>query len=185
MQTPFFVKPKTVVGHKLVMRNAVPSDAPFILELRTDAKKSRFLSATSSDLQKQIDWLDAYATDTSQVYLVIEDKDGNQMGTVRLYDRLGDSFCWGSWIIKEGSPGTYAIESALIVYRFAQSLGFNRAHFSVRKENESVWRFHERFGAVRTDETMEDYLFEISSDAIAASLEKYSRYLPSRVKISY
>ena len=51
-------------------------------------------------------------------------------------------------VIREGSPSGYAVESALMVYQFAGavSLGFTRAHFDVRKGNESVWKFHERFG---------------------------------------
>ena len=182
---PSYRKPRTVVGNKLILRDATPADAAFTLELRTDAVKSRFLSSTSADLQKQVAWLETYATDDSQVYFVIEDKAGNRVGTVRLYDRQGSSFCWGSWIIKEGCPGTYAIESALMVYQFARSLGFDRAHFNVRKQNESVWRFHERFGAVRTGESGEDYTYSISAAAIRASLEKYARYLPNRIGIIY
>jgi RimJ/RimL family protein N-acetyltransferase/putative flippase GtrA len=183
VRAPRYIKPSKVIGHQLVFRDATASDAGFILELRTDAKKSKFLSATSGDLQKQVAWMQAYASDGSQVYFIIEDRQGNPVGTVRLYDRRGDSFCWGSWLVKEGSPGTYAIESALMVYRFARALGFQRSHFNVRKENESVWRFHQRFGAKKTSETEEDYLFEISSEAIEASLEKYSRFLPHGIEI--
>lgn len=181
---PRYLKPKRVIGHKLSFRDAAPADAAFILELRTDPVKSRHLSATSSDLAKQAAWLEAYARDDSQVYFIMEDAQGEPVGTVRLYDPRGDSFCWGSWIIKEGMPGNYAIESALMVYRYALSLGFSRAHFEVRKDNVSVWRFHERFGAVRTGSTDDNYLFEISAAAIGESLKKYGRFLPEDIRIT-
>lgn len=181
---PRYVKPKRIAGHKLQFRDAEPTDAAFILGLRTDPAKSRYLSTTSNDVAKQVSWLEAYARDDSQVYFIVEDLQGASVGTVRLYDARGDSFCWGSWIMKDGMPGNYAIESALMVYRYALSLGFTRAHFEVRKDNASVWRFHERFGAVKTGETEHEFLYAISSEAIAAALEKYARYLPQGIQIT-
>lgn len=182
---PSYRKPARVSGNRLTFRDARTADAPFIVGLRTDPKKSRFLSATSGDVERQVAWLESYARDASQVYFIIEDGRGEAVGTVRLYDPRGDSFCWGSWIIAEGTPGNYAIESALMVYHFARALGFRRAHFNVRKDNESVWRFHQGFGAVRCGETGDDYLYEIEPDAIEASLKKYSRYLPHGIQVSY
>jgi hypothetical protein len=78
----------------------------------------------------------------------------------------------------EGAPSFAAIESALMVYAYAQSLGFSRAHFDVRIENSSVWKFHERFGAMRVGESEVDYFYEISSNEIDASFHRYRRYLP-------
>lgn len=181
---PRLGKAARVAGNKLGFRDAKPDDAALILALRTAPEHAGFLSTTPKDLAKQTAWLEAYAKDEAQAYFVIEDAAGAAVGTVRLYDPQADSFCWGSWIIKDGSPTTYAIESALMVYHYAQSLGFTRAHFGVRKDNASVWRFHERFGAVRTGESRLDFTYVISAEAIAASLKKYSRYLPQGIHIS-
>ena len=178
------LKAARIAGHKLAFRDVAAKDAALILRLRTAPGNSRHLSATSNDVARQESWLEAYAKDRTQAYFVIEDAGGAPVGTVRLYDPRGESFCWGSWIIKEGSPGTYAIESALMVYQYARSLGFTRAHFDVRKDNVSVWRFHERFGAVRSGETEQGFAYVISAEAITASLEKYSRYLPQGIRIT-
>lgn len=65
-----------------------------------------------------------------------------------------DSFCWGSWIIKDSSPSYVAIESALCIYEFAfNTLGFRQSHFDVRKNNVKVVAFHQRCKAriVRED----------------------------------
>ena len=91
----------------------------------------------------------------------------------------------GAWILKQGSPNCYSIESALLVYHFALSLGFENAHFDVRKGNQSVWKFHERFGAIKSSETAEDFIYKISYVAIQRSLEKYKKYLPCEVLIEY
>lgn len=179
---PFYVKANKVVGNKLILRDACLEDAAFILELRTDKNKSKYLSYVSPDIEKQENWLKKYNTDSSQIYFIIQDKN-DVIGTVRLYDQRDNSFCWGSWIIQEGSPSSYAIESAMIVYNYAFLLGFLNAHFEVRKGNKSVWKFHERFGAVRTGETEEDYLYKISNSSIKKSLKNYSRFLPNDIKV--
>lgn len=105
---------------------------------------------------------------------------------MRLYDPQGDSFCWGSWILKDGAPSSAAIESALIVYAYAiDHLGFRCSHFDVRKGNESVWRFHERFGARRVGETDLDYFYEIGPDEISAATHRYRKYLPNPIEVEF
>jgi hypothetical protein len=132
---------------------------------------------------KQILWLDMYEKDFSQVYFIIKDKFLNKIGTVRLYDIKNKSFSWGSWIIKDGSPFYYAIESALIVYSFAKFLGFTEAHFEVRKKNESVWKFHESFGAQRYRSSNNNFYYKINSYSIENSLNKYKKFLPNNINV--
>jgi RimJ/RimL family protein N-acetyltransferase len=180
---PVFHKPAKVIGNNLILRDVTKEDAAFILELRTDANKARHISKTSGDLKTQIEWLEKYENDNQQIYFVILNKKLEKVGTVRLYDKTNDSFCWGSWILKEGTPSSYSIESALLVYHFALSLGFEKAHFDIRKGNHSVWRFHERFGAEKIAETTSDFIYTISLHAIERSLAKYKKYLPNGVSI--
>lgn len=182
--SPPLRKATRVTGKNLVLRDATASDAAFILSLRTDSRKSQHLSRTSPDLQKQVAWLNDYAGKTDQAYFIIEDTTGEPLGAVRLYDPQGDSFCWGSWILKDGAPQNAAIESALIVYAYAvDHLGFKSAHFDVRKGNESVWRFHERFGAKRVAETDQDYLYTIGQGEIDAARQRYRKFLPEAIVV--
>jgi RimJ/RimL family protein N-acetyltransferase len=181
---PKLRKAKRIEGKTLVFRDVKTSDAAFILSLRTDSLKSKHLSKTSPELDKQIAWLKSYENKINEAYFIIESSAEEQLGTVRLYDQQDDSFCWGSWILKSGAPQSAAIESALMVYSYAiDLLGFKRAHFDVRKENESVWRFHERFGAVRFAETELDYLYAIDYDKIKSSQKRYQKYLNSPLVI--
>jgi RimJ/RimL family protein N-acetyltransferase len=181
--SPLIRKAQWVKGKTLVFRDACESDAQLILRLRTDERKGRYLSATSTDLQVQRSWLEHYASATDQAYFIIEHQ-GKSVGTVRLYDPKGHSFCWGSWIIAEGQPSHVAIESALMVYSYAMDyLGFSSAHFDVRKANERVWAFHERFGALRSGETELDWLYELSEHAIISARKRYHRFLPDKLVI--
>lgn len=176
-------KAARVVGKTLTFRNAALEDAAFILSLRTDAEKSRYLSAVSGELAEQQAWLERYAQTDDQAYFIIEYQD-EPIGTVRLYDPQGDSFCWGSWILKSSRPSQAAMESALMVYAYAlDHLGFQAAHFDVRKGNERVWQFHERFGAVRTAETELDYLYRIDAVAITSSRIRYQHFLEGPVTV--
>lgn len=172
-------KARCIRGKTLVLRNAVVSDAAFILSLRTNPQKSRHLSKVPDDLDAQVAWLIGYEERDTEAYFIIEDVHGIPLGSVRIYDALGDSFCWGSWILLESAPSFAAIESALMVYTYAlESLRFQRAHFQVQKANERVWRFHERFGAERTAENEVQYEYRLSNAALKSSIDRYRRYLP-------
>ena len=180
---PTIRKAQRVVGRTLVFRNAKVDDAEFILSLRTDEIKSRYLSKTLPDIDAQRAWLDEYQTGQGQAYFIIEYQ-REAIGTVRLYDARGDSFCWGSWILKEGRPSHAAMESTLMVYAYAcNQLGFKAAHFDVRKGNEKVWQFHERFGARMVNETDLDYYYVLELTAIVESFERYKKFLPDGVYV--
>ena len=127
------------------------NDAEFILSLRLDPSLNKYLSHVDDNLDQQKEWLRTYKkrqARRSEFYFIIKDLDDIRLGTVRLYDFRPGSFCWGSWIVKPGSPRKTAIESALNVYEFAfYVLGFSASHFDVRNENAKVIKFHERMGA--------------------------------------
>lgn len=183
--SPFIRKALQVVGDTLTFRNVKVDDASFILSLRTDVEKSRYLSAVNNDLAEQESWLERYATSTDQAYFIIEYQN-KSIGTVRLYDPQGDSFCWGSWILTSNRPSHAAMESALMVYAYAvDHLGFKNCHFDVRKGNERVWHFHERFGAQRVSENEIDYFYKLNSEAIAESRRRYTKFLSAGVKVKF
>lgn len=182
-QAPRIRKAHKVVGKTLTFRDASVADAAFILSLRTDTIKNRFLSPVSGELADQAAWLERYALGGDQAYFIIEYQ-GEPIGTVRLYDQQGESFCWGSWVLQSTRPNHSAMESALMVYAYAvDHLGFQAAHFDLRKGNGRVWQFHERFGAQRIAEVDEDYYYAIDINAIKKSLIKYAKYLPEKVHV--
>jgi len=182
-QEPRLYRPAAVIGARLRFRNAQPSDAAFILSLRLDPEKNRYLSATSASLADQQAWLERYASDPSQVYFIIETLDGMPIGTVRLYDVRDDLFSWGSWMLSDEAPKSSAVESTLMVYAFGRHCGFRGAYFEVRKGNERVWQYHERLGAARTGEDEDNYYYEIDRPAIDEMFERYRSRLPQGVVI--
>jgi len=141
---------RLIQGKKINLRSADIKDAEFILEMRMQVHKTQFLSQVDNSLQKQQAWLKAYKDKEKvglEYYFVIESKQAEQLGLVRIYDLRSESFCWGSWLIKDSAPLTTAIESALLVYEFGfGELKYKKAHFDVRKGNGRVIAFHKRFG---------------------------------------
>lgn len=90
-------------------------------------------------------------------------------------------------MLRDGAHQTAAIESALMVSSYASDhLRFRAAHFNVRRGNENVWRFYERFGAECVGETENDYLYQINSEKmLAAARLKYNKYLPEIVTVEW
>lgn len=171
---------KIITGKNISLRLVNIEDAEFIVNLRT--KKGEFLSTTSPDISKQKEWLLLYKEREKlkeEFYFIIENQQNERIGTVRIYDFKNNiSFCWGSWIILNGSPFYYAIESALLIYEFAfYYLKFQQSHFDVRKNNHSVAKFHLRMGARIIKENEKDYFFEYNKKEYEAIKNKYIKYL--------
>jgi hypothetical protein len=173
-----------VYGKSIVLRNVQVEDAEFILSLRLDPQKGGYLSPVEADVEKQREWIRTYLRSQGQAYFLICDRAMRPLGTVRLYDAIGDSFSWGSWILKKGAPPAAAIESALLVYWLATKYWhFRASHFQVRRDNTSVLAFHEKFGAERVTQTTEEaeIHLRIGQAQIERSLKRYARYVPAEV----
>ena len=73
-----------------------------------------------------------------------------------------------------------------MVYAYAlDHLGFEQAHFDVRKSNKRVCQFHERFGAIRVHENDEDYFYRLGEEAINNSRRRYQRFLDYSVIVEF
>ena len=165
----------------LNLRTVAIEDAEFIYNMRQNQNKTKYLSRVTGTVESQKEWIKNYKQreeEKKEFYFVIESKDERKLGLVRMYDFQDNSFCWGSWLIKEDAPKTTAIESALQIYEFGfYSLGFEKSHFDVRKENDKVIAFHQRFGAKIVDEDELDYFFNFEKSDYEIIKEKYKRYL--------
>ena len=165
----------------LNLRTVAIEDAEFIYNMRQNQNKTKYLSRVTGTVESQKEWIKNYKQreeEKKEFYFVIESKDERKLGLVRMYDFQDNSFCWGSWLIKEDAPKSTAIESALQIYEFGfYSLGFEKSHFDVRKENDKVIAFHQRFGAKIIDEDELNYFFNFEKSDYEITKEKYKRYL--------
>lgn len=166
------------------LRLADPEDAEFILSLRTDPTKNRYLSPVGSDIETQRQWLRAYKARElagSEFYFIIEAlPQSTPCGVVRVYGIENDTFTWGSWITTHDAPRKTAIESACLIYSFAfEKLGLSRCYFEVRRENSRVLAFHDRFGAQRTTADDLNQYFDYSRDVWLAHKSAFAEFMES------
>lgn len=181
---PIIRKAAVVRGFGLRFRDANVDDAEFVLALRLDEIKSRYLSKTSNDLDDQREWLANYADSDDQAYFIIERR-GRPIGTVRIYDARESSFRLGSLVLMEGGSRGATMEAlGMILFYAVDHLGFDSCYFDVRKANERVWNFYERFGVERSGETEDDYHYFYSREAIRNTIDRYRIFLPSGIVVS-
>lgn len=166
------------VGLRLVNEG----DSGFIVRLRNHEALSRHISKSTSDTSEQRAWILDYKLREArgdEYYFIIE-TDGLPIGTIRIYDMRGDSFCWGSWVILRGTAPVVSIVSAILIYDYAfDVLGFNQSHFDVRKENRSVNAFHRRMGAECVESDDLNHLYVLKRAAYVDARKKLLRYVSS------
>lgn len=152
-------------GKYVNLREVRMDDAAFILSLRCDPKKSRFLHETENDLGKQIAYLEHYFTLDNEWYFIIENKKHEPLGTTRIYDVQGLQYTPGSWLMKDGSSPEETLEGSLLACQFAfEILGFERDVFAVSKANTQVVRYHKIRGARIINENDIEYFFELTKE---------------------
>jgi len=151
-------------GPGLSLRLIQPADARYVYGLRIDPDYNHHLSAVQGTAEDQRAWIDRYKAREAQLtelYYIIERRNGTPCGTLRLYGIGHDTFEWGSWILDHNKPRKAALESAVLAYHIAfDVLKRNKARFDVRRDNAITLEFHRRFGAVETHADETDIFFE-------------------------
>lgn len=168
---------RRIEGPNLVLRLIRPEDAAYVQALRTDPRYNTHLSPVRGTVEDQRRWIEGYMAreaGLSELYYVIERRDGTRCGLVRLYDITGDSFTWGSWILDGNKPPKAALESATLLYSVAfDGLGLSKATFDVRRDNATTLAFHRRFGATETGETAQDVYFAYPRERFEADRARH------------
>lgn len=156
-------------GKYVNLREVTVDDADFILSLRCNENKSRFLHKTEYNLENQVAYIKNYFEIPDEWYFIIENKKGERIGTYRIYNVQGDSFCIGSWLMIDGVSPAESFESDWILRMYGfDVLRFKRIHFDVRKGNKKVIAYHKMVGARITGETELDWLWEITREEYVA-----------------
>jgi len=175
------IKNKNMIiqGASIRLREANIDDADFIFNLRCNQKKTKFLNPITGSVEDQKKFLSDYEKKLDEFYFIIEDNLLNKIGTIRIYDILnGNDFCWGSWILSDKASKTSAIQSCLLLYEFAFfKLNFLKAHFDVRKNNDSVIRFHTNFGAKIVNQDEKDLFFSFKLEDYISIRKKYKKWI--------
>ena len=136
-------------------------DAEFIVKLRTDPQKGRYLHATKADVSAQESWIKEYRkreTEGKEFYFIFS-KEGENVGVVRLYNIEDSKFTSGSWLASSNAIGAGVlcdIISREIAFKlYPDSLNF----FCISKENTNVMRYALSYHPIQYDEDEKNLYF--------------------------
>jgi len=153
-------------GKHVTLQLVELEDASFIVTLRNYAKSQKFLSATSTNIEMQVQWMRDYKCrerEGTEFYYKLQLNDGAFVGLIRIYDLKADIFSGGSWVIAPGHSHNIAVETVILIYDLCfDQLGYKNISLQVVKENQSVIRFHKRFGAF-VDREDDKYVYLINT----------------------
>lgn len=135
---------------EIKLRLVEEEDAPFIVSIRNDEKKSRFISKTSSDIEVQRKWIIDYKTREEQkkeYYFIASDENQENFATYRIYKIDSGTPEIGSWVSKPEYPNIKNIVKVDIAVKnyVLNELQFDTIQFEVRKKNTSVIAYHSIF----------------------------------------
>lgn len=171
-------------GRNVNLRLVEVSDAEFIASLRSDQRSRRYLSETSGDVHQQQEWIRAYKLRESageEFYYVIQLPDNTPVGLIRIYDLTPEVFSGGSWIIAPGQPHRVAVETVVLLYDLCfDQLGYEQVLLQVVRENQSVIKFHERFGAQRVREDDRHVYLVNTYETMAGPRKRFKKVLGLR-----
>jgi len=140
------------------------SDAEFIVKLRTDEKRGRFIHETDFDIDKQREWISNYKKREveGKEYYFIYDINNEPFGVYRIYEIYEDHCTEGSWVCLPIEDSSKTIASAIIIRDLIfEYFEFDYDLFNVSVGNNKVKKFHIISGANIINETPEEYTFKL------------------------
>lgn len=175
----------------LQVRLVREEDAEFIVNLRTNPVKARFISATSANIEDQRKWIRNYKERerNGEDYYLVYLYQGKLAGVNRIYDIESNHFIHGSWIFSDDVPPYCPLAAGIIARELAfETLGFEEEIDSagIHKDNQSVLQYVRTLGAEFTGTRMypmgEYYTSKLSKDTFEQNKSRIIRLFPKKVQ---
>ena len=162
----FISNPEALCGKYVTLREVCEEDADFILNLRLDPKKaSCFVRPIENNLQKQVDYIRRYKSLKDEWYFLIENKKGEKLGVISIYDLKPDSFGSGRWLMSDNASPQEVIEGELLMKNYGFNvLGYPQMHFDVLKGNRKVLNFHRLWNSTPVYENEQEIFFILTKE---------------------
>jgi hypothetical protein len=167
--------------YNLKFRFVQEEDASFLVQLRTDPIKAKYISTTDTDIEKQRLWIREYKIrekSKSEFYFIVTDEENVEFATYRLYNRTEDTIEIGSFIsIPAYSNPINIVKVDIIMKSYVfDILGYNSLNFEVRKENKAVILYQRKFRPKLFKEDNENYYFMLDRAAFGENKYKFVKF---------
>lgn len=175
----------------LQVRFVQEDDAEFIVQLRTNPIKARFISPTSTNIEDQKKWLQEYKKReyNGNDYYFLYTYKGEPAGVNRIYEIEDNHFIHGSWVFSDAVPPYCALAAGIIAREIAfDMLGLEKEvdTAGVHCQNESVLHYARLLGVSFTGERiypMGRYLTGcLSKETFEQNKHKIIRLFPKKVQ---
>ena len=151
-----------ISGSNMMLVAADASHAEFILSLRQEERKKRFLSGSSENLAEQIAWMNQRQMLDNDAYFIIYEiqQPSQPLGTIRLHDVIDEknSISVGSWVMRDGVQPKKTLEALSLAIEYIIRSGYSICHFEVHKASLSALRLYTKLGTQIVGETEHAYL---------------------------
>ena len=138
-------------GKYVYLRSVTEDDAEFILKVRNDPRVSKYLPPLNVTVDQQRQWISKQRADSNSYYFILETPDLVPIGTLSIYDIVGDHG-EGGRSCSIGEPAAN-IEASVLLNNFTfETLGLSYATIWVYEENKAVIALNEAFGYEWTSE---------------------------------
>lgn len=166
----------------IAFRYVNEDDAEFILKIRTDPKKSRFITKTDSDVEKQRNWIRTYKAREKEgvEYYFLITCDQVPTGVIRIYDIHDGQFEIGSIVMVDNAP----IQCVLATTIMAKEIAFEILELEVEKseayaENKQVVKLQKSWNKTFVGSVMdsigENLIFKLTK-------EDYFQVKPKKIR---
>lgn len=142
-------------------------DAEFIVDLRTNPQLNQYINNTSSDVNKQKEWIADYKKreELGVEYYFIIQLEGIPIGTGRIYNIENNKFVSGSWVFSPNAPVGASVLGSIICKEIAyEELNLERDIADIRKDNKRVIRYNMSYEPIITGEDEENIYLEFSKE---------------------
>lgn len=169
-------------GKTIIIRSTTVDDAAFIVDIRNDEEKNRYVHPVANDIPTEIRWIEKQRKlEGDFFFTIIRKNDGNLLGNVAIYNINKNNNCGelGRWV----SYGTAVenLETILLVHDFAFGiLGLDYVYTKTLSCNKCVANFWQRFGGNGEEKIIDGisyYYNSISSEKFNSIKEYYNKLL--------
>jgi RimJ/RimL family protein N-acetyltransferase len=151
-----------IIGRRMMLLAAKPEHAAFILQLRQQERKSRYLSGQVPSVAEQIAWMQKREKLPDDAYFVIfeVDKPDTPLGTIRLHDAIHEknSIRVSSWVMVDGVAPKKTLEALALAIEYITQTQYTHCHFEVHQHSRSALDLYTKLGTQITGATQNTFL---------------------------
>lgn len=163
--------------YNISLRLVEEQDANFIISIRNDDKKARFISRTYPHVELQKKWIKEYKKrekNGEEFYFIATDGNNEDFATYRIYKIESGLPEIGSWVSKPNySNPLNSLKVDVIIKNYVfDELGFDKLQFEVRKLNHSVVKYHQMFSPVKVSEDKKNNYYTLEKEIFLTKLNQ-------------